>query len=196
MATILTSAAAFAAVDQHYLLQARQMQALSFAVHIPLVCFGIAFPTMVLFAEWRYLKSGDPLFRTLARPWPTPLIALCAVGVVTCRRRRRAAVVGPVRQLVLLARVRAHVRGRLHRRGLPGRDSLRLGRPSGTRQPLRADGAGDRALGRGDRLDGAAADRRLGGPRGRQTATGEAGRHGGARADDRRSARAPAWAVA
>jgi len=28
--------AAFAPVDQHYLLQARQMQALSFAVHIPL----------------------------------------------------------------------------------------------------------------------------------------------------------------
>ncbi len=46
-------AAAFAPAHQHYLLQARQMQALSFAVHIPLVCFGIAFPVMVLFAEWR-----------------------------------------------------------------------------------------------------------------------------------------------
>ena len=78
MATILTSAAAFAAVDQHYLLQARQMQALSFAVHIPLVCFGIAFPAMVLFAEWRYLKSGDPLFRTLARRWSKTMIALFA----------------------------------------------------------------------------------------------------------------------
>jgi len=39
------------AAHQAYLLQARQMQALSFAVHIPLVCFGIAFPAMVLFAE-------------------------------------------------------------------------------------------------------------------------------------------------
>ena len=29
-------------VHQKYLLQARQMQALSFAVHIPLVCFAIA----------------------------------------------------------------------------------------------------------------------------------------------------------
>ena len=84
MATSLTSAAAaFAAVDQHYLLQARQMQALSFAVHIPLVCFGIAFPAMVLFAEWRYLKSGDPLFRTLARRWSQTMIGLFAVGVVT-----------------------------------------------------------------------------------------------------------------
>ena len=34
-----------------YLLQARQMQALSFAVHIPLVCFGMAFPALVLFCE-------------------------------------------------------------------------------------------------------------------------------------------------
>ena len=41
-------AAAFAPVEQEYLLEARQMQALSFAVHIPLVCFGIAFPAMVL----------------------------------------------------------------------------------------------------------------------------------------------------
>ena len=45
------------------------MQALSLAVHIPLVCFGIAFPVLVLFAEWRYLRTGDPLYRTLARRW-------------------------------------------------------------------------------------------------------------------------------
>src|SRR3989442_12858572 len=82
--TILaTVGTAFAPVDQHYLLQARQMQALSFAVHIPLVCFGIAFPAMVLFAEWRYLRTGDPLFRTLARRWSKVMLALFAVGVVT-----------------------------------------------------------------------------------------------------------------
>jgi len=33
-------AAALASVDQEYLFEARQMQALSFAVHIPLVCFS------------------------------------------------------------------------------------------------------------------------------------------------------------
>ncbi len=59
------------------------MQALSFAVHIPLVCFGIAFPAMILFVEWRYLRTGDPLFRTLARRWTRVLVALFAVGVVT-----------------------------------------------------------------------------------------------------------------
>jgi len=59
------------------------MQALSLAVHIPLVCFGISFPAMVLFAEWRYLRTGDPLYRTLARRWSKVMLALFAVGVVT-----------------------------------------------------------------------------------------------------------------
>ena len=59
------------------------MQALSLAVHIPLVCFGIAFPALVLFAEWRYLRTGDPLYRTLARRWSKIMLALFAVGVVT-----------------------------------------------------------------------------------------------------------------
>jgi cytochrome d ubiquinol oxidase subunit I len=72
-----------APAHQAYLLQARQMQALSFAVHIPLVCFGIAFPAMVLFVEWRYLRTGDELYRTLARRWSRVMLALFAVGVVT-----------------------------------------------------------------------------------------------------------------
>ncbi len=59
------------------------MQALSFAVHIPLVCFGIAFPAMVLFAEWLYLRTGDELYRMLARRWTKVMVALFAVGVVT-----------------------------------------------------------------------------------------------------------------
>ena len=44
MGSMLATAAAFVPVDQHYLLQARQMQALSFAVHIPLVAFGDRVP--------------------------------------------------------------------------------------------------------------------------------------------------------
>jgi cytochrome bd ubiquinol oxidase subunit I len=77
------AAAGLPAVDQQYLLEARQMQALSLAVHIPLVCFGIAFPAMVLFCEWRYLRTGDVVYRTLARRWSKIMLALFAVGVVT-----------------------------------------------------------------------------------------------------------------
>jgi cytochrome d ubiquinol oxidase subunit I len=76
-------ATALGPVLQQHLLQARQMQALSFAVHIPLVCFGIAFPAMVLFAEWLGQRTGDPLYRTLARRWTRVMVALFAVGVIT-----------------------------------------------------------------------------------------------------------------
>jgi cytochrome d ubiquinol oxidase subunit I len=76
-------ASALAPVPQHYLLEARQMQALSFAVHIPLVAFGIAFPAMVLFVESLWLRTGDALFRTLAQRWSRVMVALFAVGVIT-----------------------------------------------------------------------------------------------------------------
>jgi cytochrome bd ubiquinol oxidase subunit I len=80
---VVTGIAALAAVDQHYLDQARQMQALSFAVHIPLVCFGMAFPALILFIEWTALRTGSEVHRALARRWSRILVALFAVGVVT-----------------------------------------------------------------------------------------------------------------
>lgn len=75
--------AAFPPVNQQYLTEARQMQAMSFAVHIPLVCFAIALPSIVVFTEWRYWRTGDPLYRTLARRWSKVMISLFAFGVVT-----------------------------------------------------------------------------------------------------------------
>jgi cytochrome bd ubiquinol oxidase subunit I len=82
-AMLVAAAGTFAPVDQDYLFEARQMQALSLAVHIPLVCFGVAFPALVLFCEWRFLRTGDVLYRTLARRWSKVMLALFAVGVVT-----------------------------------------------------------------------------------------------------------------
>jgi cytochrome bd ubiquinol oxidase subunit I len=76
-------AQALGSVDQDYLLQARQMQALSFAVHIPLVCFGVAFPALVLGMEWLCRRHGEPVLLALARRWSKVMIALFAVGVVT-----------------------------------------------------------------------------------------------------------------
>jgi cytochrome d ubiquinol oxidase subunit I len=80
---LLLAAAPFAPVDQNYLFEARQMQALSFAVHIPIVCFGIAFPAFVLLLEGLWLRTGDPLYRTIAKRWSKVMLALFAVGVVT-----------------------------------------------------------------------------------------------------------------
>ena len=65
------------------LLEARQMQALSLAVHIPIVCFGIAFPAMFLFVEGLYLRTGDPTYKALAKRWSKVAVMLFAVGVVT-----------------------------------------------------------------------------------------------------------------
>jgi cytochrome d ubiquinol oxidase subunit I len=71
------------APDQEHLLWARELQALSLAVHIPLVCFGIAFPAMVLFVEGLWLRTGDPTYRALAKRWSKVMLILFAVGVVT-----------------------------------------------------------------------------------------------------------------
>jgi cytochrome d ubiquinol oxidase subunit I len=65
------------------LLEARQMQALSLAVHIPIVCFGIAFPAMILFVEGLYLRTGDATYKALAKRWSKVAVTLFAVGVVT-----------------------------------------------------------------------------------------------------------------
>jgi cytochrome bd ubiquinol oxidase subunit I len=71
------------AVAQDYLLQARQMQALSFAAHIPLVAFGVAFPAMVLIVEGLHARTGDGVYRSVARRWTKIMAALFAVGVIT-----------------------------------------------------------------------------------------------------------------
>jgi cytochrome d ubiquinol oxidase subunit I len=65
------------------LLWARELQTLSFTVHIPLACFAMAFPAMVLFAEWRWLRTGERAYRTLAERWSKVMLVLFSVGVVT-----------------------------------------------------------------------------------------------------------------
>jgi cytochrome bd ubiquinol oxidase subunit I len=83
VSAIILAVAPFAPVDQEYLFEARQMQALSFAVHIPLACFGMAFPAFVVFMEALWLRTGDPIYRTVAKRWSKVMLALFAVGVVT-----------------------------------------------------------------------------------------------------------------
>src|SRR3954449_2587790 len=64
-------------------LEARRMQALSFAVHIPIVCFGIAFPAMFLFIHGLYLRTGEPHYKALAERWSKVSLMIFAIGVVT-----------------------------------------------------------------------------------------------------------------
>jgi cytochrome d ubiquinol oxidase subunit I len=83
MSSLFLASGSLPPVQQDYLLQARQMQAMSFAVHIPLVAFAISFPAMVLFVEWLGLRTDDRLYATLARRWSRVMVALFAVGVIT-----------------------------------------------------------------------------------------------------------------
>ncbi|HET9718446.1 MAG TPA: cytochrome ubiquinol oxidase subunit I [Solirubrobacteraceae bacterium] len=83
MGTFAATVVSLAPTHQRYLLEARQMQALSFIVHIPLVCFGIAFPAMVVYVEWLHLRTGEEVYRRLAQRWSKVMVALFAVGVIT-----------------------------------------------------------------------------------------------------------------
>lgn len=68
---------------QEHLLWARETQAMSFVFHIPFVCFGIAFPAIVIFTEGLWLRTGDPTFKALARRWSKVMMIMFAIGVVS-----------------------------------------------------------------------------------------------------------------
>jgi cytochrome d ubiquinol oxidase subunit I len=69
--------------EQQHLIWARETQAMSFVFHIPLVCFGTAFPATVLFVEWLWQRTGDDTYKALAKRWSKVMAIIFAVGVVT-----------------------------------------------------------------------------------------------------------------
>jgi cytochrome d ubiquinol oxidase subunit I len=62
---------------------ARSQMGFSLGWHIVLACFGVGLPGLVLFAEWRGLRTGDVAYRLLARRWAKVLGVLFAVGAVS-----------------------------------------------------------------------------------------------------------------
>jgi cytochrome bd ubiquinol oxidase subunit I len=65
------------------LYHARMQMALSLGWHIVIACFGVAFPAMVLFAEWRGHRRGDADCLALAHTWSKAMGVLFAVGAVS-----------------------------------------------------------------------------------------------------------------
>ena len=57
--------------------------ALSLGCHIVFACFGIAFPLITLFAEWRGHGRGDADLLGLARTWAKAMGVLFAAGAVS-----------------------------------------------------------------------------------------------------------------
>ncbi|HEX6453497.1 MAG TPA: cytochrome ubiquinol oxidase subunit I [Trebonia sp.] len=62
---------------------ARSQMGSSLGFHIILACFGIAFPAVVMTAEWIGIKRGDAAAMLLARRWSKVMAVLVAVGAVT-----------------------------------------------------------------------------------------------------------------
>jgi cytochrome d ubiquinol oxidase subunit I len=65
------------------LLPARLQMALTLGFHIILACFGVGLPVLLLWAEWKFLRSGDELWRTLAKRWSKAFGVLFAIGAVS-----------------------------------------------------------------------------------------------------------------
>ena len=49
----------------------------------PVMMIGIAFPAMILFVEGLYMRTGDAVYKALAKRWSKVAVTLFAVGVVT-----------------------------------------------------------------------------------------------------------------
>lgn len=65
------------------LLPARTQMALSLGWHIVFACFGVAFPAIVVFTEWRAHRLGDPVRMELAHTWAKAMGVLFAAGAVS-----------------------------------------------------------------------------------------------------------------
>ena len=65
------------------LLAARSQMGFTLGFHIVLACFGVAFPAMMLIAEWRGRKRNDEAALRLARNWSKAVAVMFAVGAVS-----------------------------------------------------------------------------------------------------------------
>ncbi|WP_245645940.1 cytochrome ubiquinol oxidase subunit I [Pseudonocardia acaciae] len=62
---------------------ARQQMALSLGFHIVFAVLGVGMPWLMLYAEWRGLRTGDERWTALARRWSKAVAVLFAVGAVS-----------------------------------------------------------------------------------------------------------------
>jgi cytochrome d ubiquinol oxidase subunit I len=65
------------------LLAARSQMAMSLAFHIVFAVVGIGMPVLMVIAEWRWLRTQDPVFLDLAKRWAKGTAILFAVGAVS-----------------------------------------------------------------------------------------------------------------
>ena len=69
--------------DSSNLLAAREQMAFTLGFHIVLSCLGVAFPAIILIANYRGWRKGDDDAMELARRWSKVMAVTFAVGAVT-----------------------------------------------------------------------------------------------------------------
>ncbi|MCK9875534.1 cytochrome ubiquinol oxidase subunit I [Frankia sp. Ag45/Mut15] len=62
---------------------ARAQTAFSLAFHICFAVFGVGLPWMLVYTEWRWLRTGDPVWLALTKKWSRAFAVLFAVGAVS-----------------------------------------------------------------------------------------------------------------
>jgi cytochrome d ubiquinol oxidase subunit I len=65
------------------LLAARSQMAMSLAFHIIFAAIGIAMPALMVIAEWKWLRTKEEVYLTLAQRWAKGTAILFAVGAVS-----------------------------------------------------------------------------------------------------------------
>src|SRR5436190_845651 len=65
------------------LLAARLQMAISLGFHIVFAEIGFAMPVLMVLAEWRWQRTGDPVYLQLATKWAKGTAVLFAVGAVS-----------------------------------------------------------------------------------------------------------------
>jgi len=65
------------------LLAARSQMAISLGFHIIFTCIGMTMPWLMAYAELRYLRTGQPVYRELSRAWSKGVAVFFAVGAVS-----------------------------------------------------------------------------------------------------------------
>ena len=65
------------------LLAARLQMAFSLGWHIIFACIGMAMPFFMAFAEWKWLKTKEPIYLDLAKSWSKGVAIFFAVGAVS-----------------------------------------------------------------------------------------------------------------
>src|ERR1700753_272086 len=65
------------------LFAARSQMAVSLGFHIIFTCISMIMPLLMAAAEWRYLRTGNAIYRELSRAWAKGVAVFFAVGAVS-----------------------------------------------------------------------------------------------------------------